>query len=63
MRVLDVEAIILNALQDESAIVAEKELSGVKICVARHPTLGRLVIITPPHGAGIVVEIDESLSI
>ena len=62
MRLIDAEAAILADLTDESDVVGEKSLSGsgVTVAAARHPTLGRLVIVRLPNGSGVVVEIDES---
>lgn len=62
MRLIDAEAAILADLTDESEIVGEKRLSGAgaTVAAARHPTLGRLVIVRLPNGSGVLVEIDES---
>ncbi|TCT21453.1 hypothetical protein [Thiobaca trueperi] len=62
MRLIDAEAAILADLADESDVVGEKGLSGsgVTVVAARHPTLGRLVIVRLPNGSGVLVEIDES---
>ncbi|AFL72850.1 hypothetical protein [Thiocystis violascens] len=59
MRLIDAEATIIEDLKDESDIVAEKSVAGVTVYTARHPTLGKLVIVKAPNGSGILVEIDE----
>ena len=62
MRLIDAEAVILADLADESEVAGEKNLSGsgVTVAAARHPTLGRLVMVRLPDGSGVVVEIDDS---
>jgi hypothetical protein len=59
MHLIDAEASIIEDVQDESDITAEKTVSGVTVYTARHPTLGRLVIVKLPNGSGVLVEIDE----
>lgn len=59
MRLMDAEPAIIEDLLDESELIAEKNVSGVTVFTARHPTLGKLVIVRVAHGSGILVEIDE----
>jgi hypothetical protein len=59
MRLIDAEAVLIEDLKDESDVIAEKTAPGVTVFVARHPTLGKLVIVKGSHGSGIVVEVDE----
>ncbi len=59
MRLIDFEPAIIEDLKSESELIAEKTLSEITVSTVRHPTLGRLVIIRLPNGAGMVVEIDE----
>lgn len=59
MRLMDAEPAIIEDLLDESELIAEKSVSGVTVFTARHPTLGKLVIVRVAHGSGILVEIDE----
>lgn len=59
MRLIDAEATIIEELKEESELIAEKSVSGVTVYTARHPTLGKLVIVKAPNGTGILVEIDE----
>ena len=59
MRLIDAEATLIEDLKDESDVIAEKSVAGITVYTARHPTLGKLVIVKAPNGSGILVEIDE----
>ncbi|MBK1723460.1 hypothetical protein [Thiocystis violacea] len=59
MRMLDAEPAIIQDLKDESDLIGEKTLSDVRVFTARHPTLGKLVLVMTSDGSGVVVEIDE----
>ncbi len=59
MRLIDAEPALIRDLKDESETIGEKTVSGVTVITARHPTLGKLVLIRAPDGRGVVVEIDE----
>ncbi len=59
MRLIDAEAALIEDLKDESEVIGEKSVSGVTVFTARHPTLGKLVIVKAPNGVGIVVEVDQ----
>ena len=59
MRMFDAESRVLDDLKDESEVLAERAGATFMVVTARHPTLGKLVIVTAPNGTGIVVEIDE----
>lgn len=59
MRMFDAATPVLRDLKDESEILAEKDADGFTVVTARHPTLGKLVIITGRHGSGVVVETEE----
>lgn len=59
MRLIDADETIVEALMDESDVVAEKTQAGVRVLAARHPTLGKLVIVKLPNGSGVLVEMDE----
>lgn len=59
MRMLEAEPAILKDLQEESDVIREKTVSGVTVSIARHPTLGKLVLVKAPDGRGVVVEVDE----
>lgn len=56
MRMFDAESPLLDDLKDESELLAERQGATFKVVTARHPTLGKLVIVTAPNGTGIVVE-------
>jgi hypothetical protein len=59
MRMFDANTTVLRDLQEESEVITEKPADGFKVVIARHPTLGRLVIITGRSGTGVVIETDE----
>ncbi|NEX22768.1 hypothetical protein G3480_21085 [Thiorhodococcus mannitoliphagus] len=59
MRMLDAEPDIIRDLSDESELIGEKTVAGITVFTARHPTLGKLVLVKGPDGRGVVVEIDE----
>jgi hypothetical protein len=59
MRMFEANTTVLRDLQDESEVLARKEADSFTVVTARHPTLGRLVIITGRDGTGVVIETDE----
>lgn len=59
MRMLDAVPEIIRDLLDECEIIATKEHPAFKVSAARHPTLGKLVIVESKNGDGIVVESEE----
>lgn len=59
MRMLDAEPDIIKDLKEESDLIGQSTVSGVTVFTARHPTLGKLVLVKAPDGRGIVVEVDE----
>lgn len=59
MRMFEAESRVLGDLKDESEVLAERRGASFTVVAARHPTLGKLVIVTAPNGTGIVVETDE----
>lgn len=59
MRMFEAESRVLGDLKDESEVLAERRGANFTVVAARHPTLGKLVIVTAPNGTGIVVETDE----
>ncbi|MBK5964966.1 hypothetical protein CCR95_12955 [Thiocystis minor] len=59
MRLIDAEAAILEDLKEESEIIAEKRVAGITVYTARHPTLGKLVLVKAPNGSGVLVEVDN----
>ena len=42
-----------------TVLIGEKRHAAFTVVTARHPTLGKLVIIAGPDGTGVVVEADE----
>ena len=59
MRIFDAEPQIVQDLKDESQIVVAKEHRAFKVLAARHPTLGKVVIVESNDGDGIIVETEE----
>ena len=59
MHMFDAESRILQDLMDESEVLGERSRPSFTVLTARHPTLGKLVIVTAPDGTGVVVETDE----
>jgi len=59
MHMFDAESRVLQDLKDESEVLGERSRPGFTVVSARHPTLGKLVIVTAPDGTGVVVETDE----
>jgi hypothetical protein len=59
MRIFEAEAPLIRDLKDETEIIAEREYHGLTVVAARHPTLGKLVIVETADGAGVIVETEE----
>jgi len=59
MHLFDAEASLIEDLKGEGELVAERQGEDFSVCVLRHPTLGKLVLVAGPSGAGVVVEADE----
>ncbi|RKT47377.1 hypothetical protein [Thiocapsa rosea] len=59
MRLVEAEAALISDLKDESELIGEMRLPAFTVVTARHPTLGKLVIVIGPDGTGAVVEADE----
>lgn len=59
MRLFDADPPIVRDLQDESEILSTKETPSFTVVAARHPTLGKLVIVVGRDGSGVAVAIDE----
>jgi hypothetical protein len=59
MRLFDAEIQIIQDFKDESELVADKEHEAFKVTAARHPTLGKVVIVESKKGDGIIIETEE----
>jgi hypothetical protein len=59
MRIFDAEPQIARDLQEESEVLSRKEAPTFTLVAARHPTLGKLVIVTAKDGSGMVVATEE----
>jgi len=59
MRLFDAVPEIIGDLLDESEVIDAKEHATFKVSAARHPILGKLVIVQSKDGDGIIVETEE----
>lgn len=59
MRMFDAEPRIIKDLKDECEIIVTKEHADHRVYAARHPTLGKVVIVEGKDGSGIIVETEE----
>lgn len=59
MRIFDAEPALIADLKDESDLLGHKEMPAVTVLTARHPTLGKLVMIVSRDGSGVVVATEE----
>jgi len=59
MRLFEAGPQIIRDIKDESEVVAVKKYSTFKVSTARHPTMGKVVIVEAKHGDGIIVEMEE----
>jgi hypothetical protein len=59
MRLFDAVPQIIQDFRDECEVVATKEHPAFKVAAARHPTLGKVVIVEAKGGDGIIVEAEE----
>jgi hypothetical protein len=55
----DAESRVIQDLKDECEIIVEKNLPGFNVYAARHPTLGKVVIVVGKDGSGVIVETEE----
>jgi hypothetical protein len=55
----DAKTQVVEDLKDECEIIVAKEQEGYQVFAARHPTLGKIVIIEGTDGRGIIVETEE----
>ena len=56
MRRFDAESTVLQGIRDEYEIISGRAGHGFVATAARHPTLGKLVIVSPADGTGVMVE-------
>jgi len=59
MRIFDAETRIIQDLKDECEIIVTKEQPDYQVVAARHPTLGKVVIVEGKNGSGVIVETEE----
>lgn len=59
MRMFDAESTVMDDLIDESEVLGERPGHRFTVVTARHPTLGKLVLIKADDGTGVVVEAEE----
>ena len=56
MRILEAEQPLIRDLKEESEVLGELPAVAFTVVTARHPTLGRLVLVIGKDGSGVVVE-------
>jgi len=59
MRLFDAVPQILQDIKEESEIISAKEHPAFKVSIARHPTMGKVVIVEGKRGDGIIVKRKE----
>jgi len=59
MRRFDAKSTVLQGIGDEYEIISERAGHGFVAIAARHPTLGKLAIVSPAGGTGLIVETKE----
>jgi hypothetical protein len=59
MHLFDAVHQIIQDFKEECEVVATKEHPSFKVSAARHPTLGKVVIVESKGGDGIIVETEE----
>lgn len=59
MRRFDAESTVRQGIRDEYEIISERAGHGFVAIAARHPTLGKLVIVSPADGTGVMAETKE----
>lgn len=59
MRLLEAETSLIKDLIDESQLIGQLQRGDLRVITARHPTLGKLVIVITADGSGAVVEVSE----
>lgn len=56
MRRFDDESTVLHGIRDEYEIISERAGHGLVAIAARHPTLGKQVIVSPADRARVIAE-------
>ncbi len=59
MRLFDAAPQIMQDIKEESEIITVKERPAFKVSIARHPTMGKVVIVEGKRGDGIIVKREE----
>jgi hypothetical protein len=59
MRIVEAERELILDLLGETRVTVSKELPGFTIHAGHHQTLGKVVIVEQPNGAGAIVETEE----
>ena len=58
MRLIDAEPQLVVDMLEEMAVSDSRDGNSYTVYIGQHPTLGRMVVVKGPHGAGHVVELD-----
>lgn len=59
MRMFEAEPQVLRDFKDETEVIGVREQKGFRVTAARHPTLGKVVIVEGTDGAGVIVVTEE----
>jgi len=59
MRTFEAEPSLIQDLKDEGQVVGSREAQDFTVTAVRHPTLGKIVLVEGPDGAGVVVETED----
>ena len=58
MRLIEAEPQLVGDMLEEMEITDSRDAGSYKVYIGQHPTLGRMVLVEGPHGAGHVGELD-----
>jgi hypothetical protein len=58
MRLIDAEPQLVTDMFEEMQVTDSRDAGDYKVYIGQHPTLGRMVLVKGPQGAGHVVELD-----
>jgi hypothetical protein len=59
MRIFDAEPQLIIDFKEESELITSKQTPTFNVVAARHPTLGKVVIVERRDGSGVIVETEE----
>jgi hypothetical protein len=59
MRMFEAEPEVIRDFKDETEVIGVREHKAFRVTTARHPTLGKVVIVEGTDGAGVIVATEE----